>query len=274
MQDWRNELLIWWCIIKKNVKNTKNGTQTAIKWVRFDKAATLLTIRNSFTSQDIASTINHSLVGPDLTQVEVLEGCELAARYRVLAVSVKPCYIKLAAERLSGTGVRVGGVVGFPHGSSQTAIKVAEAEGGLRDGAVELDMVINIGALRGRQCEFVLEDIRAVREVCSGTVVLKVILETAYLTEEEIILGCQWAEQVGADLVKTSSGYAGRGASLADVRLMRASVGLAVGVKASGGIRTLEQVISFLQAGAVQIGTSATATIMTEAEKLESTIGA
>ncbi|MGB9898319.1 deoxyribose-phosphate aldolase, partial [Thermanaerothrix sp.] len=167
----------------------------------------------TITYEQLAKTIDHSLLRPELTRTEVIQGCELAARYHVASVCVKPCHVRLASEILKGSDVVVGTVVGFPHGSSTTAIKVAEALQALEDGAVELDMVINIGELRSGNDDFVREDIRAVVAAAKGNIV-KVILENAYLTKEQIVRGCQLVEQAGAHFVKTSTGFAPSGASV------------------------------------------------------------
>jgi len=215
----------------------------------------------TITYEQIAKTIDHSLLRPELTRAEVIQGCELAARYHVASVCVKPCHVRLAWEVLKGSDVAVGTVVGFPHGSSTTAIKVAEALQVLEDGATELDMVINIGELRSGNDDFVRQDIQAVVTAAKGHIV-KVILENAYLSKEQIVRGCQLVEQAGAHFVKTSTGFAPSGATVEDVRLMRASVGPRVQVKAAGGIRTLEAILEIIDAGATRVGATATAAIL------------
>ncbi len=215
----------------------------------------------TITYEQLAKTIDHSLLRPELTRPEVIQGCELAARYHVASVCVKPCHVRLASEILKGSDVAVGTVVGFPHGSSTTAVKVAEALQALDDGATELDMVINIGELRSSNDDLVREDIRAVVAAAKGHIV-KVILENAYLTKEQIVRGCQLVEQAGAHFVKTSTGFAPSGASVEDVRLMRASVSPRVQVKAAGGIRTLEAILEIIDAGATRVGATATAAIL------------
>ncbi len=215
----------------------------------------------AITYKQLAKTIDHSLLRPELTRAEVIQGCELAARYHVASVCVKPCHVHLAWEVLKGSDVAVGTVVGFPHGSSTTSIKVAEALQALEDGATELDMVINIGELRSGNDDFVRQDIQAVVTAAKGHIV-KVILENAYLSKEQIVRGCQLAEQAGAHFVKTSTGFAPSGATVEDVRLMRASVGPRVQVKAAGGIRTLEAILEIIDAGATRVGATATAAIL------------
>ena len=216
----------------------------------------------TITLNELAKTIDHSLLRPELTEAEVVAGCELAARYQVASVCVKPCHVRLAARLLEGSGVAVGTVVGFPHGSSKTFIKVAEAKEALADGATELDMVLNIGELRSGHYDMVGDDIRAVVEAAGGKALVKVILENAYLTDEEKVIACRLVEEAGADFVKTSTGFAPGGATLADVRLMRASVGPDVQVKAAGGVRSLDAALEMIDAGVTRMGATATAAIL------------
>jgi deoxyribose-phosphate aldolase len=222
----------------------------------------------TITYAQLAKVIDHSLLRPELTEQEVVEGCKLAARYNTATVCVKPTHVKLAAEVLKGSDVKVSTVVGFPHGSNLTATKVAEAQAAMDDGAVELDMVLNIGALRSGQADFVRDDIQA---VCSAAhareAKVKVILENAYLNEAQKILACQLCEQAGADWVKTSTGFAPSGATLDDLRLMRANVSEKVQVKAAGGVRTLEAILAVIDAGCTRCGATATAAILDEFEK-------
>ncbi len=215
------------------------------------------------TVSQVAKMIDHSLLRPELTIDDVLAGCALAARYDVASVCVKPADVALAAKALTGTGVLVGTVVGFPHGSSTPEVKATEARAALADGAHELDMVLNIGRLRSGDDDAVADDLAAVIEVArpAGAVV-KVIFENAYLTEEEKVRACRLSERAGADFVKTSTGFAPTGATLADVRLMRANVSPAVSVKAAGGVRTLDVLLEFVAAGAVRFGATTTAAIL------------
>ncbi len=195
----------------------------------------------TITYAQLAKTIDHSLLKPELTQAEVRAGCELARRYNTASVCVKPCHVKLAAELLAGCDVKVSTVVSFPHGSNLTAIKVAEAQAAMDDGAVELDMVLNIGELRSGNTALVQADIQAVVEVAHQRgAKVKVIFENAYLTDEQKVTACRLSEAAGADWVKTSTGFAPSGATLDDLRLMRANVGPQVQVKAAGGVRTLD----------------------------------
>lgn len=218
----------------------------------------------TITYEQLAKVIDHSLLRPELTEEDVRQGCDLAARYHVASVCVKPCHVRLAASLLKDSDVAVGTVIGFPHGSHTTAVKVYEAREAIENGATELDMVINIGALRGGNEAYVLEDIRAVVEVARGQALVKVILENAYLTDEQKVRGCQLVEQAGADFVKTSTGFAPSGATLSDLQLMRASVGPQVQVKAAGGVRTLDALLDVIDVGATRSGATATAAILDE----------
>ncbi len=215
----------------------------------------------SITVHQVAKMIDHSLLRPELTLDQVREGCALAARYDVASVCVRPCDTPLAAELLAGTNVLVGTVVGFPHGSAATGVKRAETAAAIGDGAREIDMVLNIGWLRSGEVDAVTADIRAVVEAAAGATV-KVILETGYLTDAEKVRGCQAAERAGAGYVKTSTGFGPAGATVADLVLMRSAVGPHVGVKAAGGVRTLDLLLEMVAAGATRFGATATATIL------------
>jgi deoxyribose-phosphate aldolase len=217
----------------------------------------------TITVEKVANTIDHSLLRPELTLDEVLAGCDLAAAYQVASVCCRPLDVTECRDALEGSGVAVGTVVGFPHGSSTTAVKVAEAERALDDGAAELDMVLPIGWLRSKKDAYVQDDIAAVVAAAHPRgAIVKVILENAYLTDEEKVRGCQLAEQAGADFVKTSTGYAPSGSTMEDLRLMRSSVSERVKVKAAGGIRTLDLLIEGLNAGMDRCGATATAAII------------
>lgn len=222
----------------------------------------------SITYAQLAKVIDHSLLRPELTEQEVIDGCKLAARYHTATVCVKPCHARLAAEVLKGTDVKVSTVVGFPHGSNLTAIKVAEAQAAMDDGAVELDMVLNIGELRSGKADLVRADIQAVCDAAHARgVKVKVIFENAYLTDGQKILACKLSEAAGADWVKTSTGFAASGASLEDLRLMRANVSEKVQVKAAGGVRTLDALLAVIDAGVTRCGATATAAILDEFER-------
>jgi deoxyribose-phosphate aldolase len=219
---------------------------------------------DDLTYERVAKTIDHSLLRPELTLDDVREGCAIAARYHVASVCARPADVALCVELLDGTDVAVGTVVGFPHGANTTATKVFEAVRAMADGATELDMVINIGWLRSGLDDRVEADIRAVVEAAGDAAIVKVILENAYLTKDEIVRGSQAVERAGADYVKTSTGFAPSGATLEDLRLMRATVGPTVKVKAAGGVRTLDQLIDVMDAGAERSGATRTAEMLDE----------
>jgi deoxyribose-phosphate aldolase len=217
----------------------------------------------SLSYRDVAKTIDHSLLKPELDDQFVEDGCRLAAEYDVASVCVRPVDVRRARAILDGTDVAVGTVVGFPHGSHLTETKVFEARRALADGATELDMVINIGALRSGRDEDVLADIAAVVEAAhEAGAIVKVIFENAYLSPEEIVRACRAAEAAGADFVKTSTGYAATGATHDDLRLMRASVAPHVQVKAAHGVRTLDALLAVMELGVTRIGATATRDIL------------
>ena len=217
---------------------------------------------NDVTYEQLAGTIDHSLLKPMLTMQEVASGCALAAEYEVVSVCVRPADVSFAANELAGTKVAVGTVVSFPHGDSSSDIKAAEAARAVDDGATELDMVLNIGWLRSARFDEVQADIAAVTEVADNSALVKVIFENAYLTDDEKIMACRLSEAAGADFVKTSTGYAPSGATIEDLRLMRATVGPDVKVKAAHGVRTLDALLAVIEAGAARCGATATAVML------------
>jgi deoxyribose-phosphate aldolase len=206
----------------------------------------------------LAGLIDHTLLRPEATRDEVVRVCREALQYGFASVCVNPYWAGLVAKELAGSSVKTCTVIGFPLGATSTEAKVAEAETSLREGAQEIDMVLNIGALRGGEHEAVKRDIHAVVEAShrAGAIV-KVILETALLNDEQKRTACLIAKEAGADFVKTSTGFGPSGATVEDIALMRATVGLSMGVKASGGIRTIEDVRKMVAAGATRIGASA-----------------
>lgn len=217
----------------------------------------------TITYEQLAKVIDHSLLKPELTEDDVIVGCELAHRYHTATVCVKPCHVKLAADVLKASDVLVSTVVGFPHGSNLTEVKVAEAIKAMEDGAVELDMVLNIGQLRSGKTDYVRDDIKAVCDAAHArNVKVKVIFENAYLTDEEKVTACKLCDEAGADWVKTSTGFAPGGATLEDLRLMRANVSERVQVKAAGGVRTLPAILEVIDVGVTRCGATATATIL------------
>lgn len=201
------------------------------------------------------------MLAPQATVSQIRKLCEEAVKYHFASVCVNSCHVALCAELLKGTGVNVCTVVGFPLGAMSTKAKAFEAECAVADGAVEIDMVINVGALKDENWTFVEDDIRAVKKACGGKL-LKVILETCLLTDDEIVRACQLSEAAGADYVKTSTGFSKGGATAEAVSLMKKTVGDRLGVKASGGIRDRESALKMIEAGASRLGCSAGVKIM------------
>jgi deoxyribose-phosphate aldolase len=227
-----------------------------------------------YSYEELAGMIDHALLHPTMTEQEMREGCEMAARYRVASVCIKPYAIRLAAEILQGTGVAVGTVVGFPHGGSATDVKAFETTIACRDGATEIDMVANIGAALSGDWPLVKRDIAAVvEEAHRHSAIVKVIFETGYLSDEVKIGLCKASEEAGAAFVKTSTGFGfvksgagmvATGATEADLKLMRANVSAAVQVKASGGVRDLDALVAVRDLGCTRCGTSSTQQILDE----------
>ena len=230
------------------------------------------------TLNDLAKMIDHALLHPAMTDAEILAGCETARKYGVATVCVKPYAVSMCCEALSGSEVGVCSVVGFPHGSSTTASKVAETEQAIRDGAAEIDMVINVGKALSGSWAYVRAEIDAVNQACArGGALLKVIFETDYLQDEHIIRLCQICSEVNAAFVKTSTGfgftkqpngdYNYRGATEHHIKLMRAHCAPAVQCKASGGVRTLDQLLAVRALGCTRCGATATQAMLEEARQ-------
>ena len=229
--------------------------------------------------KDLAKMIDHSILNPIHTDEDLLKQCKIAMKYDVASVCVKPYAVKKAAELLKGSSVVVGCVIGFPHGNSSTKVKVFEAEQACIDGAIEIDMVINIGKALGGDWDYVEKEIKSVTEICHrNNALVKVIFETDYITKsEDKIHLCEICTRVGADFVKTSTGYGFvkqangdfnyKGATLEDVELMRKHSGPAVQVKCAGGVRTLDDLLKMKTAGATRSGATATEAILTDAMK-------
>ncbi len=216
----------------------------------------------------LAALIDHTILKPEATEDEVRKVCAEAKQYGFASVCVNPHWVPVVAEELRGTPVLVCTVVGFPLGATSTAAKVCEAELAIRAGAQEVDMVMNVGALKGGDVKTVEADIRAVATTChKGRAILKVILETALLSDDEKAIACALCKLAGADFVKTSTGFSKHGATAADIALMRKVVGASMGVKASGGIRTLEDLKAMTDAGASRIGASASVKIVEAATR-------
>ena len=217
------------------------------------------------TVQDIAKMIDHSLLRPNLTDDEVRAGCALARKYDVASVCCAPSQVSLVRDLLAGSSVLVSTVIGFPHGYSTTEIKVLEAERAVDDGAVELDMTLNISKLLSRDFDYVEKDIAAVCAAAHGRgAIVKVILENCYLTDELKVKACALAERAGADFVKTSTGFGPGGATFADLRLMRRSVSAKIQVKAAGGIRELDTALLVREIGGTRFGCTTTAAVLDE----------
>ena len=215
------------------------------------------------TERQLAKTIDHSLLKPELDDAFIEAGCRLAAEYDVASVCVRPADVKRAISILDGTEVAVGTVIGFPHGSSTTATKVFEAGDALANGATELDMVIQIGALRSGRDQDVRDDIAAVVRVAhEAGAIVKVILENAYLNDDQKERGSRLADVAGADFVKTSTGYAPTGATHEDLALMRRVTSPRVQVKAAGGVRTLDDLLAVMNLGVTRIGATQTKPIL------------
>jgi len=216
----------------------------------------------------VAKVIDHSLLNPVMTDKVLLEGIEIAMKHKTASVCIKPYYVYKAHQILKGTGVAVGTVIGFPHGGHTTAVKVMEAQQAIMDGATELDMVVNIGKVLSEDWDYVLKDIRSVIAVCQASrVVCKVIFENAYLEDHHKIQLCRISDKLGADFVKTSTGYAPTGATNEDLKLMRSNVSAKVQVKAAGGVRDLARLLEVLELGVTRVGATATVKILEEAAK-------
>jgi deoxyribose-phosphate aldolase len=220
----------------------------------------------NYTVASLAKSIDHSLLNPILTDQAMIEGVEIAKKHQVASVCIKPYFVSMAAEILKGSGVAVGTVIGFPHGGHMTSIKFLEAQQAIHDGATELDMVVNIGKVLSGDWEFVEMDLRAVVNVCKARgAVSKIIFENCYLEDKHKLKLCEISERIGADYVKTSTGYGSSGATNEDLKLMRANVSSKVKVKAAGGIRTLDHLLEVLDLGVARVGATATVAILEEA---------
>jgi deoxyribose-phosphate aldolase len=212
---------------------------------------------------DLAKIIDHTLLKPEATKPQIEQLCAEAKKFQFASVCVNPCYVPLCVQLLKESSVKVGTVIGFPLGATSTAAKVFEAEQALRDGAQELDMVINIGMLKSGEYEYVENDIAGVVATAKRySALTKVILETCLLTDEEKVKACLLAKNAGADFVKTSTGFSKGGATAGDVALMRRVVGTAMGVKAAGGVRSREEALQMVASGADRIGASASVRIV------------
>lgn len=220
-----------------------------------------------YTQEQIAGVIDHSILKPDHKYADVDEGARVALKFQTASLCIRPMDVARASSLLAGSGVAVCTVIGFPHGSSTTSVKVFETLDAIHNGAQEVDMVMNVAAMLSGDYSLVESDIRAVAEAAhSKSVSLKVIFETAFLDLTQIERACQIAENAGADYVKTSTGFASAGATLEHINLMKKTVGDRLKVKSSGGVRSLDQLIDFIDAGVSRSGSSATEAIMAEFE--------
>ncbi len=234
-----------------------------------DAGATRLssTLGSVDVGTDVAGMIDHTLLKPDATQDQIAQLCYEARKYGFAAVCVNPVHVKLCSQLLKGSPVHICTVVGFPLGATPPEVKAYEAQQALEDGATEVDMVINVGALKSKDYTLVERDIATVARTChTGGAILKVIIEAALLTDEEKVIACQLSKAAGADYVKTSTGFASGGATVQDVALMRRAVGPELGIKAAGGIGSYEDATAMIAAGATRIGASAGVRILQQAE--------
>ena len=211
---------------------------------------------------DLAKYIDHTLLKPESTREDIQRVCEEAKHYGTASVCVNPFWVSFVAEQLKGTDVKTCCVIGFPLGATLPSVKAFETDEAIKNGAEEVDMVINVGAARGGEWDIVKEDIAAVVKAANGRALVKVIIETCLLTDEQKVKACQIAKEVGADFVKTSTGFSTGGATVADIKLMRETVGSEMGVKASGGVRTKVDAEAMIAAGASRIGASSSKKII------------
>jgi deoxyribose-phosphate aldolase len=211
------------------------------------------------TRKELAERIDHTALGPDVSPERVRQICAEAKEWGFYGVCVNPCYIELAKKELEGTSVKIVTVIGFPHGATLPQVKAYEARAAVEAGADELDMVINIAALKAKDYQTILKELAAVREAlvrAPKRVILKAILETGLLTDEEKVAGAILAQAGGADFVKTSTGFGPRGATVEDVKLLKGAVGPRMKIKAAGGIRDYQTAVAMIEAGADRLGTS------------------
>ena len=231
------------------------------------KLETMTKQYRGLTLEQVSGVIDHSVLRPENTSDDIRAGAEIAIRNNVASLCIRPSDVALAAELLSGSEVFLSTVIGFPHGTTTTATKVAESIEAVKSGAIELDMVLNVGWLVSGHIDAVTADISAVVAAAKATnpkALVKVIFETALLNEQQIVAACHASEAAGADYVKTSTGFASAGATVEHIRLMRATVGSRLGVKASGGVRTLDSIIDMIEAGASRVGSSSTDAVLAE----------
>lgn len=225
--------------------------------------STVIKVKGRFI-MNIAKMIDHTALKPDTKREQILKLIEEAKKYKFASVCVNPYWVKTASDELKDSRVDVCTVIGFPLGANTTETKVFETKDAIKNGATEVDMVINVGELKDKNDAYVEQDIKAVVEAAKGKALVKVIIETCLLTEEEKVRACELSKKAGADFVKTSTGFSKGGATVEDIELMRKTVGKDMGVKASGGIHNKEQAMNMIQAGASRIGASASIAIISE----------
>lgn len=215
------------------------------------------------TYEEIAKMIDHSMLKPEMTDEEIEDGCKLADRYKVAAVSVRPGDVKLAKKVLKDSEVLIDTIIGFPHGTTTTLTKVTEAKEAIENGAAELDVVLNIGKLKSKDFKYVKQDLQAVAEIAKkNRVIIKVIFENCYLSEDEIIAACKICNEIGVDFIKTSTGFGSGGALDKDLKLMRKYAKPGIQLKAAGGVRSLERAIEVKMLGCTRFGCTVTAGIL------------
>lgn len=217
----------------------------------------------SLSAEELAGYIDHTLLKPEAVQSQFDTLCEEALKYRFKSVCVNSSWVPYVAKKLRGSGIKICSVVGFPLGEMDTRSKAFETRTAISNGADEIDMVINVGALKSGNLKLVEEDIRALKRACRSTTILKVIIETVLLNDEEKVIACELSKKADADFVKTSTGFLGGGATVEDVVLMRRVVGPKIGVKASGAIRDFKQAIALINAGANRLGCGSSVTVVT-----------
>nr|WP_207670928.1 deoxyribose-phosphate aldolase [Caloramator sp. E03] len=210
----------------------------------------------------IASIIDHTILKPEAVPDDIKRICKEAKENKFASVCVNPCHVKLVKKELEGSDVKVCTVIGFPLGANSSCVKAFETKKAIEDGAQEVDMVINIGMLKANEYDYVRDDIKAVVEAAEGKALVKVIIETCLLTDEEKVMACKLAKEAGADFVKTSTGFSKWGAKVEDIKLMRQTVGEDMGVKASGGVHSFEDAVAMIEAGASRIGASSSLKII------------
>jgi deoxyribose-phosphate aldolase len=241
------------------VTNNPSGVQNILKGGASRVSSTIGVVN---VPADVSQYIDHTLLKPDATQDQFEQLCDEAIKYNFYSVCVNSYWVPFCAKRLRGKGVAVCSVIGFPLGAMDGRSKAYEARNAIEHGASEIDMVVNVGELKSGNLDAVEKDIRAVRRACRGTTLLKVIIETCLLTDDEKVLACEISKKAGADYVKTSTGFAKGGATAHDIALMRRVVGPSMGVKASGGVRSFEDAKLMIESGATRIGASASVRIV------------